>query len=69
MVGSVLHYIFIGHVSSNCALGGYTVSIISFIKNSLAPISEHFYFFIVILKSICSCTYHDIVKWLFGKFL
>ena len=46
MVGSVLHYILdLKHVSCTSALLGYTVSILSFIGNSLVPKSEHLCFY------------------------
>ena len=51
MVGSVLHYILdLKHVSCTSALLGYTVSILSFMGNSLVPKIRAFVFFIVMLE-------------------
>ena len=66
MVGSALHYIMdLKHVSCSSALWGYSVSILSLIRNSLVPNAEHVCFFIVMLElfwSMCSCDCQNMVK-------
>ena len=53
------------HVSCTSALCGYIVSILSFIRNSLVPKSEHLYFSLLcksIFFSMCSCDCQNMVK-------
>ena len=66
MVCSALHYILdLKHVSCTSALWGFTISILSFIENSLFPISEHLYFLLLcqsIVWGICSCNCQNMTK-------